>query len=1413
MQVKKILAVALACVLLASVPAAFPMAASADAPEYKYAEEMMDDFLAAFLRDHTNEAGEIVGKSTWRWSNNPDNGGGVTSETRRETDFWLSAHIFESVNDALQYTKDPKYAALLSQLYDSFIGSRWHPTWDVHVWDYNSYNDDLCWWTQAMLRAHELTGEQKYLTVAEQMLNVIWENGYDAVQGNYGGAPYGGILWRRNGAGIVNTARQNNQKNVCTNGNYSLCASRFALYYKDKDPAKAAEYEARAKLIYEWATAHLLKNKETGYVIDNISYSGSESASQYTYNYGCMADAAYELYLLTGEQQYLDTAKLVLGYGWRTLTISDGLTVKDEGSGDSAGFKLILARYTGYMINHGGLDEFKMYLDANAYQAYNHRRASDGLNGSNLSFTPKEGTGIASPCAVLGPVLLYYSGLDPTVAPEYPLYDLADPIDGVYQAEFALAEYMAYNSDAAGYTGTGFTQYWDADGPHREDGYVDFSVTVPKTAVYKLTFRWYTRGNNTRRLTINGSPAVKLSFVRLAANQWETFDYYAFLKEGVNSVKMFYNNPYGHPNDRDADSWFFLDYLKVDESSAQNVGNAEEMMEDFLAAYLRQHYDEDGNPAGLSTWRWTDNPDKGGGSTYEKRRETDFWLSALILDTLNDALEYSKNPKYIDIIDGLYASFIESQWHPTWDVHDWTVNTYTDDLCWWAQSFERSYRLTGDSRYLNIATQMWDEIMKSWDETPGYGGEPYGGFFWRRTAGGNVVNPLNATKNVCSNLNSVMAAARLSKDFAAIDPAKSAAYAAQAKAAFAWAKAHLLREDGYIYDNVAYNGNRSTGQYTYNYGNFAGAAYELYTITGDQAYMDTCLLVLRYAFSLTKEGTKFVQADGLTITGSEGTGDGAGFKMILFRNLANIVYGGGVMEFEKYLTWNAEKAWTNRRMTDGLCGVNLLTTPTTAADLASPCSALGPALAYYTHLDMDADFGVSKEQLMGNIDTAKALDGGHYSPQSFAALAAEIAAAESLYADPNAPGRRMAAAVYRIDKAVSGLRLINHPDPLILDGANPAAFELEDGVFTDSVSASSAVGGYSGTGYLAGFTTDAQSGYQESVSFDVDAKSAGRHDLALRAAVYLKDEAYRKPRTYNYTTGYGHQIDVTDGERDSYWPAGPIGEATPARWLQIDLQNPTEINMVRIRIRNNQSSRQMDFSLWGGLDKDNLVELKATQRYQFTRVGTNTTYSNAGNYADVEFAPTRVRYLRVVFTYTSVAAGNAACEVAEFEAYAPVRTAALYVDGVKAKDIVMPVNTEKLTGASWETKEAQWQDFLIEDIYLTQGTHQIAVVSEGSSPDKYTLDKISFPNLFADWSIADDKAAGSLKDCVDNAYTGFLIFATYDREGRLVYTETKAFSIDAGEKQPFEFTADTAAYPAEYTYKVFCWNRSFVPLI
>ena len=67
---------------------------------------------------------------------------------------------------------------------------------------------------------------------------------------------------------------------------------------------------------------------------------------------GVAAGAAFEMYNLTGEQQYLDTAVEIMDKAFTKFT-SDGLTIVDEGTGDSAGFKTIMLRVAAQMYNSG----------------------------------------------------------------------------------------------------------------------------------------------------------------------------------------------------------------------------------------------------------------------------------------------------------------------------------------------------------------------------------------------------------------------------------------------------------------------------------------------------------------------------------------------------------------------------------------------------------------------------------------------------------------------------------------------------------------------------------------------------------------------------------------------------------------------------------------------------------------------------------------------------------------------------------------------------------------------------------------------------------------------------------------------------------------------------------------------------
>lgn len=532
------------------------------------AEEMMDAWLDTFLAERTTKDGDVVGLTSWRWSDKwQERDMDVASGEPRETDFWLSAIVFESFNDVLEYGHDEAYKEKIKEvmygLYEGFAKSGNHPNWDVDVWTDNTYNDDLCWWTMALLRAYQLTGEQEYFDLSKQMLDKLLTD-YDTTPG-FGGEPYGGILWRRSEV----TPATSGSKNACSNGNGCLISYRFAQQYAafaaaETDPAKKAEYEAlEAKYaefgdnIYTWAMAHLYKGD--GYVIDNVRYNGGESTAQFTYNYGVMAGAAYERYNYYGNDEDLDRATEIMDSAFERFTQDDGYTITgSEGTGDSAGFKTIMLRVAADMYNDGNAPQYKDFLEVNAVRAYRNRRDSDGLVGANIRTTP--GTErLCSPCAILGPSLLYWAGFSESESADSWAWSGSEE-PNKYEAEWARLYHMALaENQYNGNSGYDDITYWDNGG---KDGFVEFLVEAPEAGGYMLDFH-YIKHNFAcdRLLTVNGAQIGNIHFDNGASSGTEAGEskIVVSLKEGKNTVRLSYVS---------GDTWAFPDYLTVASAKA-----------------------------------------------------------------------------------------------------------------------------------------------------------------------------------------------------------------------------------------------------------------------------------------------------------------------------------------------------------------------------------------------------------------------------------------------------------------------------------------------------------------------------------------------------------------------------------------------------------------------------------------------------------------------------------------------------------------------------------------------------------------------------------------------------------------------------------------------------------------------------
>ena len=139
-----------------------------------------------------------------------------------------------------------------------------------------------------------------------------------------------------------------------------------------------------AQKIFAWERKTLF-DEETGAVYDNINQDGRVNRSVYTYNPGTFIGAAYELYHITGDKQYLEDAIKAADYVIDNMTKNNGV-LKDDPKGDGGLFHGIFFRYFVKVVNDATLDEahhakFKEFITRCATTLVEH-----GLNHRTMLY-------------------------------------------------------------------------------------------------------------------------------------------------------------------------------------------------------------------------------------------------------------------------------------------------------------------------------------------------------------------------------------------------------------------------------------------------------------------------------------------------------------------------------------------------------------------------------------------------------------------------------------------------------------------------------------------------------------------------------------------------------------------------------------------------------------------------------------------------------------------------------------------------------------------------------------------------------------------------------------------------------------------------------------------------------------------
>ncbi len=428
---------------------------------------------ALLLRFWRGELGYLAALS-------PDEGGPPTG-------YWTFAQAFDAVLDAAARHPGGSFAGWIETLYLAQEARGWH----------SNFFDDENWMALALLRAHQLTGDPRYLDRAESLaLEVVgaWDE-------TCCGERPGGVWWDR----------AHTQKATAVNAGAALTAARLAMETGD------GAWLERARRIYRYWMGEMV-DPDTHQVYDHIETDGRVVAWRFTYNEGLMIGAAVALHQATGEPGYLDDAYAIgdfLVYQEVAPTaLGDVLADGGACSGDCRQFKGIAYRYLAELDRvAAGSQRYRAVLDASAYSLWEIARdpASDTF-AVDWTSAPETGAAVSiqqqSSAAM---ALNVHAGL---LAPQAP--DPGAPL--VVQAEDAVLRGVGIEANHAGFEGWGYAAGWHADGQR-----VDVAIEVPAAGDYTLRLRYAAGAGDAVRLIEIGGVQLRQARRFAATAGWEDY--------------------------------------------------------------------------------------------------------------------------------------------------------------------------------------------------------------------------------------------------------------------------------------------------------------------------------------------------------------------------------------------------------------------------------------------------------------------------------------------------------------------------------------------------------------------------------------------------------------------------------------------------------------------------------------------------------------------------------------------------------------------------------------------------------------------------------------------------------------------------------------------------------------------------
>lgn len=295
--------------------------------------------------------------------------------------------------------RQTQYKNLVTDIYkgDSahYVSFDWHNQDSQNGW---FIYDDIMWWTISFSRAYGIFKDPAYLKHADESFCRVWHGSYLLKDKGSYDKVNGGMFWQWNNNNPPDQSGEGKMSCI----NFPTVIAAVTLYNNiaatdeqhkvdDKigfngDPNyprwhSRDNYLKNAKEIYEWGVNNLF-DKTTGNVADS-RHGNSVDWHATLYNQATFIGASCLLYKLTGDQSYLDNAKLAADYSMNVM--SAPLYILPFRDGEEQGiYTAIFAQYMNMLVYDCEQTQYSKWMDRSIGYGWSNKNDKN-LTGKDYS--------------------------------------------------------------------------------------------------------------------------------------------------------------------------------------------------------------------------------------------------------------------------------------------------------------------------------------------------------------------------------------------------------------------------------------------------------------------------------------------------------------------------------------------------------------------------------------------------------------------------------------------------------------------------------------------------------------------------------------------------------------------------------------------------------------------------------------------------------------------------------------------------------------------------------------------------------------------------------------------------------------------------------------------------------------------